>query len=310
MRMKEVNGQKEWFFKTILFMFILLFIYVFIFLAILPRAIEKTEGPSTKKQIETSFNNAQKTQFDLLVCGNSALYHGINPDLFSMPAYNFSHDNDTYNQIFYKLVYLEKEGKKFKYLILGIDYFQFSFISGTRNYVYNELLDKQYQADYKSKGKIIEYIESKNLSDFNRLVYLRNYFDDSKSNKYLKPNGQFILSGKASPHDRYRYSIKRLPIQEKYFEMILAFCKKNNIIVFITMQPTRKNALQNYSEDEMREFNNYVKRHTNSSVFYLNCSELPGYSYEDYTDITHLNEDAANRFTMYLNEAIKKIIYK
>ena len=117
------------------------------------------------------------------------------------------------------------------------------------------------------------------------------------------------MPGKARPDDRYRYSIKRLPIQEKYFEMILYFCKKNNIIVFITMQPIRGNALRNYSENEISEFNNYIKQHTNSSVFYLNYSNLPGYTYEDYSDITHLNEDAANRFTMFLNEAIKKIIY-
>jgi hypothetical protein len=278
--------------------------YVIVSFTILPKAMEKSIGPSTKMQMDTSFRNAAQNNYNLLIIGNSNIYTGINPDLLTIPSYNFSFNNDSYNQIYFKLLWLEKAGKKYNYLILGVDYFQFSVFTDTRNYAYNDYLGIDYQADYSSSNVSSWPIETSNIKDIKRLKYLMYYLTGTQSKTYLKSNGQYINPGKATPEDKYAYTITRLPIQEKYFEMILDFCKKNKTLVFLVMKPTRKNALQNYKEIEINEFNKYIIEHTNDSVFYLNFSNLPDYTYEDFTDITHLNESAANRFTKYLNSIL------
>ena len=97
----------------------------------------KYYGPNTAQQIKTSFENAVKEDYDCYILGNSRIYRGINPDrLEKVHAYNFAHDNDTYNQMYYKLVYLLKNNSNIDTVILGTDYFQFSFFSNTRNYIY------------------------------------------------------------------------------------------------------------------------------------------------------------------------------
>ncbi|WP_461488949.1 hypothetical protein, partial [Pontibacter sp. HJ8] len=63
-------------------------------------------GPTTKAQIEQSFENALRKDYDMLILGNSRIYRGINPEKFSTNAYNFAHDDDSYNQMYYKLKYV------------------------------------------------------------------------------------------------------------------------------------------------------------------------------------------------------------
>lgn len=38
-------------------------------------------------------------------------------------SYNVAHDNDSYSQMYYKLLYLLDNGKKIDYLVIGTDYF-------------------------------------------------------------------------------------------------------------------------------------------------------------------------------------------
>lgn len=281
-------------------------IYLIFPLLLLPILIEKTEGPSTESQIRKSFQNAKNKHFDLLILGNSGIYRGINPDMINIPSYNFSHDNDSFNQMYYKLLWLEQQGINFKYLILGVDYFQFSFISDTRNYAYGSYFMDDYLKDYKSTNIVKSFISKKNIFDFKRLKYLMNVFRKKQDLIFQKDNGQYIKPGKAFPVDKYFYSIKRLPIQEKYFKMIFEYCNRKQIEAFICMLPIRQNALINYQENEIQEFNNFIHFTTNSNrrFHFLDYSHQPGWNIEDYTDITHLNEEAADRFSKQLNDTI------
>lgn len=283
-------------------------IYIILYLFVLPGLIEKTEGPSTEAQIVSSFNNAKSKNYEILIIGNSGLYRGIDPDCFSLSSYNFSHDNDSFNQIYYKLKYLENNNKRFKYIILGVSYFQFSFISDTRNYVYGELLDKEYLKDYDEAYFFDNFLKKYNLLDNSRWIFIKNLFAERKFTSYLKDNGQYVRPGVASANDKYYYSIRRLPVQVKYFELILDFCKRKNIKVFICMLPTRENALINYTEEEMREYDSFISSYTDGNIHYLNYSRQKGWGLSDYTDITHFNENAAKRFSRLLSNDMLDII--
>jgi hypothetical protein len=56
--------------------------------------------------------------------------------MFRRPAFNFGFDKDTPNQMYYKLRYLERAGIVFDTLIVGVDYFEFSSLEGTRHDAY------------------------------------------------------------------------------------------------------------------------------------------------------------------------------
>jgi hypothetical protein len=286
--------------------------YVSLSLYVLPDLIEKTQGPSTSFQIKKSFKNALLRNYDLLILGNSRVYRGINPDVLEVKSYNFSHDNDNYNQMYFKMKYLEKNKKKLKYVIIGVDYFQFSFIADTRNYVYSDLFSEEYNSDYNSlSANSFNYLlQATNILKVERLKYLKNLFIKNQTLIYLKENGQYIRPGKAKISDKHFYSIKRLPIQELYFKKILNYCRENGIKVFLCRLPARNNALLNYSKADMVEFDRFISKHVNSNIHFLDYAHQPGWGVEDYTDITHLNEKAAERFSKQLNDTILQIMKK
>ena len=90
--------------------FILPFIFAYcgFMYFVVPAILSFNYGPSTEEQITQSFSNALEKDYDLLVLGNSRLYRGVNPDKFQLATFNFSHDDDTYIKIYFKLKYLLK----------------------------------------------------------------------------------------------------------------------------------------------------------------------------------------------------------
>ena len=96
--------MKKFLFKTFL-VFLPIFIYFIFAINLFPYLLKHFGKISTQDQLEISFNNVLQKKFDLLMLGNSRIYRGLNPDKFSIDSYNFSHDNDSYNQLYYKLKY-------------------------------------------------------------------------------------------------------------------------------------------------------------------------------------------------------------
>lgn len=287
----------------------------------------KAFGPSTQMQIEYSFKNALKNKYDCLILGNSRLYRGINPDKISIPTYNFSHDNDSFNQCYYKMLYLKKHHKKYKYLILGVDYTEFSYLSDSRNYIYNKYFDKEYRNDFKKDKQndiipIFHIIDDKSFNQymndkFSKTVpiLISNVFpklhiqENIKKNAgFIKENGQFILEGKAHKNDTIDRVYKRLPIQISYFRKILNFADEHDITVFLVMPPMRQGELKNFDKKTKREHKEFIENEIkNHKVYYIDYSESKYFKMEDYTDIAHLNSKAADRFTIMLNEYIDKV---
>ena len=281
----------------------------------------KYVGMTTEEQIKTSFHQALSDDYDCYIIGGSKLYRGINPDYLSESSYNFSHDNDNYNQTYYKLLYLDKNGVTMDTLIIDTEYFKFSSMSDTRNYVYNDLLGDDYTADYSDEAEdvsepIIEQVEniSKKVNDDiinvfqKRYDYVHKYLRSQKAQNvnYLKSNGQYIVYGAASPDDTIKRNTGFLDIQVAYFEKIIEFCKENNINLYIVMLPVRESELSNYTDAYIEEFNTFIRSEIEGTSFrYLNFSKLEYYQdYKKYVDICHFKQDTADEFTQFLNEDI------
>ena len=291
-------------FLTSIFLFIIpFFIYIIFAINILPYLLEKVNGPDTEKQLRVSFNNVLQNDFDLLLLGNSRVYRGVNPDKLSVSSYNFSHDNDGFNQLYFKLKYLEKRNISYKYLVIGIDYFQFSTFSDTRNYIYGELFGQRYLDDYQSNLFSSKLAHYSMVSNPKILLYLK----PKKTIPFIKKNGQYIRDiGKASLDDKVKRDITKSPLQIKYFNKIIEYCNKNSIKLFFVMLPLRQNELDSYSQSEIINFDNFIKKR---NIIYWNFSLDTLYNLEDYTDITHLNSKASDRFSLQLNDSIKRYLH-
>lgn len=273
----------------------------------MPDLLSLRNGPSTSSQIKRSFQNAILRDYELLILGNSKTYRGINPDMFRLKAYNFSHYNDSYNQIFFKMKYLAERKKEFKYLVLGVDYFQFSFISDTRNYLYGDYFEKEYMNDYTPSSVLVKKIEYY-FSNINPRKLLA--FFNEPVPPVLKDNGQYVKFGKGSESDTISRDATRLDFQLGYFERILDFCKTQNVKVFLVMLPLRKNEMKSYTETEIMKFDNFMKGFTReNSVYFLNYSSMDAFTANDYTDISHFNESAANRFSEMLSKDLDPFLH-
>lgn len=276
-------------------------LYSFLMLFLLPYLLVIQNGPNTKKQITVSFDNAATKNYKILILGNSRLYRGLNPEKFSLKAYNFSHDNDSYNQLYYKLEFLEENNKDFEYLILGVDYFQFGQFNSSRNWIYGGLLDKKYLADYDETFFWPKVRHHLSYLDPKKLLGLK----PKENVPFLKENGQYVKPGRAKKDETVQRDIARHQLQVGYFEKILSFCKSKNIKVILVMPPTRKNELDSYSSKEIKEFNSFLDGYVNNrNVFYFNFSRLSSFDVSDFTDYTHLNAEAADDFSIILNEKL------
>jgi len=295
-----------------LFLFALPFVlfYTISTLFILPDILERLNGINIKKQITQSFENSKKSSFDMIIFGNSRPYRGINPDKFSIKTYNFAHDFDSYNQIYHKIKWLEKNNIKYKQMILGVDYFQFGYLSETKNYIYSKYLGHDYFKDYENYSFIDDFLFETNFLIFSRIKNM--IYINSSQNKsiYLKNNGQYIVPGKATEKDFKPLTINRIEIQEKYFDSIIKYSKKNNIKVFLCTMHSRENVLKNFKANEISEFNRYLKSHSDSTVYFLNYTNNINFSIDDYMDVIHLNEKGADKFSLMLNDTIHELLNK
>jgi hypothetical protein len=327
------NSNKRFLLKVFAFILVICLIaQVYIWLS--PLILVKSFGPTTEQIVAKSFQNAMNTDYDCLVVGSSKLFRGLNPDKIScVKTYNFSHDNDTYNQFFYKLQYMKDHEKmNFDYIIVGVSYFSFCFVSDTRNYLYFKYFKEEYKSDYenleKEKSpffyfkvldkKISQLFTLKISNTFRPTLFALTQTLLRKKNtcSYVKENGQYILLPitKASKNDKAAMgstitSTEVLPIQKKYFLQILDFAKANNKKVILLFAPARSEEIEMTKASVKSEIDNLISEKVNNkSVFFLDFSRDKNFKLTDFTDITHLNPNAADKFSVMLNDSVKTVL--
>lgn len=291
----------------LLFMFIILCAYYFLG-AYFGR---KVYGVDTEDQIRISFHNANNRIYNKLFLGNSRVYRGINPDCIDNHTYNFAHDNDTFNQCYYKLVYLIDKGHKLDTLFLGADYFQFGIKSHTRNYVYDNLFAEEYYKDYNT-NILNENIANLKQIFYNNQLLLPKALIKLIMNKniigQIKDNGQYIYDSKASPNDKVTRNTEILDLQVDYYNRIVDLCHSHNIQLTVFTMPVRDGEMESYTREFVSKIQSIIKTPLSIKDRYIDMTYLEDFrDYHDYTDITHLNSSAADRFSIFFkNEIINK----
>lgn len=288
--------------KSATFASISIMVYACFSYFVLPTLLRAAFGPSVEEQIDKSFANAKERDYEILVMGNSKFYCGVNPDYFSLPAFNFSHNNENYNQIYHKLLWLEKNGKKFRYLILGTDYFQFGFISDTRNYAYSKYLGQAYLQDYPTEKldlstikKELGFLKPYKLKTLLQLPYIRHD---------IKDNGQFVRSGSPGEEDFIKRKFSFMDVQVSYFDKILEYCKAKGIMVFICVPPMQQMEYDQYRSQDIQLFNKFISERTTPEVIYLDYATTKAFDRNSFIDMSHLSQAAAIEFTQQLDNSV------
>jgi hypothetical protein len=279
--------------------------------------IEREMGPTTASMLYKSFGQADTTKFDLVILGSSRTHAAINPDVASIPSYNFSFEGETFNQFYYKLRYLEELNKTPKYVILGTEYFQFAWFLDDLNSLYRPFFPKAYFDDYKDSifPDIIGYKNRKNTA-FNHFMSKKfsntffpfingvmNYVTGGtpKNNIYISHNGQYISHASANPNDSIVYDYRKNRLLERYFYEIIDYCKQKNIKLWLVMTPALSNTLKYYPSEVVQSYNELITSMAdNKNIFFYNYSTDTSYSIQDFKDVSHLNVGAADRFTRKL----------
>lgn len=267
----------------------------------MPWLLRKWRGQGTEEEIRQSFSQALSGNAAIIFAGSSRLHVGVDPDFISVPSYNFSGAMESYNQTYYKLLYLDDHGVEFDMLFLGIDYFQFSIISDLRNYVYGDLLSPEYLKDYDHGLGYYRMMHYVNYWDPIQLSRLRPL----KERSHIEENGHKNTYGKLSKIGNGIRTTKRLALQEKYFEAILDHCEQRGIRVVLVMPPSRKVELSDYSLEKLDEFNSFLAKYENGYEMKLDFSESVEFTDDDFDDPTHMNQAASKRFSLQLNDSIE-----
>lgn len=272
-------------------------------------------GMSTVKQIQLQYKylEAAKDSVTTIVFGNSRLYRGINPYKLSGFAYNMSHDNDTYNQMFYKIEQAVSNCPNLHTIIIGYEYFQFSFLSDTRNYVYSQYLPEEYLSDYSfslipiSIQPYMHFVRNnKNyIGQFVRAIVTK------ESKGRLSERGQYTYESKATPNDMIKRNSNVLPVQDKYFNKIISLLGNTKYkVVFVTM-PIRDNEYNSYTAEIIDYFQKKINDVCSAydNVEYINDSRNKRYlDYKLYTDITHFNSQTADIYTHHIDSIIQRFV--
>lgn len=278
-------------------------------------------GPGLVERIERSFAGATSRNYDVLLMGNSRIYRGLNPDVMGHRAYNFAQDDDAFNQVYYKLTYLGDRGVRFHTLVLGVDYFEFSFLSDRRNVAYAKFLGEEYLRDFSTPAPgrsarvlnaVLHPIDEQAFNNvmiryFTRpaallveraMAMLQDSPDPTPIRVVLKDNGQYVLDAGRQRVDPIRRDATRLPIQEAYFRRTLQWCADRNIRVVMLMPPVRQMELDTYPPGVVEAFDDWLERAAREHrASYVNFARHPDFTDADFADVTHLTEVAADRLS-------------
>lgn len=273
--------------------------------------------PSPEHQFEVQYKNAILNDYNTLILGNSRIQNGINPDLLSLKSFNFAFMSDSYDVIYSKIKYIVKEkGLKFRYIILGTDYFQFSYTSESKNPFKDYLSDNEIYSENKQEVK--KEIFTKELDKKFNVNMIQNFTGPFniilKSLKGIigkditiavqKENGQLAVKEAPLGNQPIFRDPTKLDSEVWYFEKILEYSKNNNIIIFLIIPPTTKEELQNYNDKEKINFDNFIGNYMNKyqNLKFLDYSVSNDFQLNDYIDMTHLNNDGADKFTKILDK--------
>lgn len=279
----------------------------------LRQVMTRYKGPSLESRVQEQFRNVPG--HDVIILGDSRLYNGIDPALLDGNAFNFAFDEDTFNEMYYKLLSLK--GPPLRYLVVGADFFQFGPFSEHAHRAYKPYLGTDFWRDYSTPGlQPFAWFHDADR-DFNR--FMQTTYGNTLQSlvalqlkpppaqlPFQKPNGQFVRPGvfEPAPPRSFRRTAELTPASQDYFLRLLAWGRQHRVPVFVVVPPTNKIELSTYVPGGLENVRRSIEENCHDGVYLLDHSNDTRFGLDEFSDFTHLNESGARHFTEVLREEI------
>ena len=266
-----------------------------------------------------NYLDKNSNQIKVLLLGNSHIYYGINPEYYSLNAFNASSVSQSLDYDWEILNKYNNKWDSLKYVIVAVDYFSlFSKLEASveawrvKNYEIYFGINKSYKIHDHSE------ILSNNLkTNFSRLYrfYFKNENDitcsklgwgtgnSSRDKKDLKKTGKISAERHTIKNDQYfNENIKIL-------ETIIEAAKAKGVEVILLSSPAYKTYTQNLDKYQLSRTIDAVNKIVNSSsnVIYLNLLTDDEFTENDFYDADHLNEFGTKKLSLKIDSLLFKI---
>lgn len=290
---------------NILIIAIFSIVFIGLYNIVSARILSMFYGPTTKQQIDKQFADltSQRDSIECIYLGSSKFYHGINPNLVTPCGYNFAHDNDSYNQIYYKLLYVYERCPKLRRVVVCFDYVSFCVFSETRNYVYHRYFPDEYSSDY-TKNFYNNYIYPYLIGTKNLPKIVLSIMDNNRPQPpFLTNKGQYITYEKAREDDYVKYCTSIYDIQISYFNKIVRFCNDHHLECVVVGMPNRDGEYWNYDKVFIAKMDDIISNAQEDYSFtylnYIRDKELLDINL--FSDVSHFSKYGADVFSRKLN---------
>jgi hypothetical protein len=299
---------------TLIFSFPVLLFLITLEILLTNRGFTYTEQ---KKQLENQADSIQ-----ILILGPSYSFTGLNPRLFTLPAFNLANDNQ---DLYYDMKLLEKyqptlENLKAVVFVIGYQTLDHCLSSTetegrTRGFYYKKIFgiprndSSHFITDHSFLLNIGIKFSINILSD-------KSAFDIRNGWKVNKENS--VFSETTDDPDRIVRS-KLLHMNEinavktdqniRYLMHAIDLCTNNRIKVLLCISPVTSYYRKNIS---VLKYDYVVGKLENISdnqdVFLLNLFKDPVFNDKDFSDMHHVNREGSVKFSLSVNDRLMDIL--
>ena len=259
---------------------------------------------------------------ELLVLGNSEMLKGLNPSYLSSRGFNMAHVSQTYS-IDEKILAMYLDSMpNLHTVILGLSYLSFGENLETGEEAWRTAFyEKHYKLNLNQGFELKNYAAIFRYTPYESLKIFLSGFKTNLT-KGFQPNGYLLVPAneqgslsdenamaRATAHTAGLKESNKQKSTEALGQIIQMLAQKN-ISLWLVTPPLMKNYKSNLNEKWLSENQNLldsmIKKNT-SKIFVVSPETMnyPVFAESDFSDVNHLNEQGAQKFTHYIDSLIK-----
>lgn len=271
--------------------------------------------------VKTEEIQKQAASIETLILGDSHAFYGVDPEYISSTTFNIANISQS---LYFDELLLKKYIDKLPLLntvMINISYFSLSAVENGTEDAWRKYF---YEADMELEVPIVSSLDPKKYSlAFSRrlqksvsLMYdyvLDGTIVHTYTNGYgiqderdITPDKEYISALIAKKHEDGSVDFFE---NTQRLQRMLSLCKKNNIKVLLVKMPVYPayyNLLNNAKNQKINTTLTQLEA-KNTHVIFLDWSQHPAFNKQDLRDADHLTNEGAKKFSLLLNEEIKKI---
>lgn len=259
---------------------------------------------------------------EILVLGNSEMLKGLNPSYLSSKGFNMAHVSQTYS-IDEKILAASVDSMpNLHTVILGLSYLSFGENLETGEEAWRTAFyEKHYKLNLNQGVELKNYSAIFRYTPYESLKIFLSGFKTNLTNGF-QPNGYLLVPANeqgalADTNAEERANAHTLGLKGNNIKKstealghIMQMLAQKNISLWLVTPPLMKN-YENYLDRKWVNENQHLLdsmiKKNNSKIFVVSPETMnyPAFAESDFSDVNHLNESGAQKFTLFIDSLIK-----